>query len=73
MEVSPRWPRAAGVSRQTVAAGVDELESGQAPLGRVRRAGGGRKRLADTGRGLREALLALAEPDMRGDPMSALR
>ena len=29
--------RAAGVSRQTVADGVDELESGQAPLGRVRR------------------------------------
>jgi Rhodopirellula transposase DDE domain len=65
--------RAAGVSRQTVAAGVDELESGQAPLGRARRAGGGRKRLVDTDPGLREALLALVEPDMRGDPMSPLR
>ena len=49
--------RAAGVSRQTVAGGVDELESGQAPLGRVRRAGGGRKRLTDTDPGLRDALL----------------
>jgi hypothetical protein len=65
--------RAAGVSRQTVAGGVDELESGQAPLGRVRRAGGGRKRLADTDPGLRDALLSLVDPDMRGDPMSPLR
>jgi transposase len=65
--------RAAGVSRQTVAAGVAELESGQAPLGRIRRAGGGRKRLADLDPGLRPALLALVEPDTRGDPMSPLR
>jgi transposase len=65
--------RAAGVSRQTVAAGVAELESGQAPLGRVRRAGGGRKRLADLDPGLRLALLTLVEPDIRGDPMSPLR
>jgi transposase len=65
--------RAAGVSRQTVTDGVDELESGTAPLGRARRPGGGRKRLADTDPGLRPALLALVEPDMRGDPMSPLR
>jgi hypothetical protein len=31
--------RASGVSRKTVAVGVDELEAGQAPLGRARRAG----------------------------------
>lgn len=65
--------RAAGVSRQTVTNGVDELESGQAPLGRVRRPGGGRKRLVDTDPGVREVLLALVEPDERGDPMSPLR
>jgi transposase len=65
--------RAAGVSRQTVTDGVDELESGQAPLGRVRRPGGGRKRLVDTDPGVREVLLALVEPDERGDPMSPLR
>lgn len=65
--------RAAGVSRQTVTNGVDELESGQAPLGRVRRPGGGRKRLADTDPGVREMLLGLVEPDERGDPMSPLR
>jgi hypothetical protein len=50
-----------------------ELESGAEPLGRVRRPGGGRKRAADLDPGLRPALLALAEPDMRGDPMSPLR
>lgn len=41
--------------------------------GRVRRPGGGRKRVADLDPGLRPALLALVEPDERGDPMSPLR
>jgi Rhodopirellula transposase DDE domain len=66
--------RAAGVSRQTVAVGVDEVESGAAPLvGRTRRPGGGRKRLAELDPGLRAALSALVEPDVRGDPESPLR
>jgi transposase len=65
--------RAAGVREATVAAGVNELESGPEPLGRVRRAGGGRKRVADVDPGLRPALLALVEPDTREDPMSPLR
>jgi len=65
--------RAAGVREATVSLGVTELDSGQAPLGRVRRPGGGRKRAADTDMGLRPALLALVELDMRGDPMSPLR
>jgi len=65
--------RAAGVSEATVSKGVAELDSGQDPLGRVRRAGGGRRRLADLNPGLRPALLALVEPDVRGDPMSPLR
>jgi transposase len=65
--------RAAGVREATVALGVGELDSGGEPLGRARRAGGGRKRVADLDRGLRPALLALVEPDMRGDPMSPLR
>jgi len=43
------------------------------PTGRVRRPGGGRKRLADLDPDLVPALLALVEPDMRGDPMSPLR
>jgi hypothetical protein len=65
--------RAAGVREATVSLGVDELESGAQPLGRVRRPGGGRKRKADLDAGLRPALLALVEPDERGDPMSPLR
>ncbi|MFF5781645.1 ISAzo13 family transposase [Streptomyces virginiae] len=64
---------AAGVSETTVRKGVFELESGEEPLGRVRRPGGGRKRVADLDPGLRPALLALVEPDVRGDPMSPLR
>src|SRR5450755_1101087 len=65
--------RAAGVREATVALGVTELDSGEEPLGRVRRPGGGRKRVADLDPGLRPALLALVEPDTRGDPMSPLR
>lgn len=42
-------------------------------MGRVRRPGGGRKRVADLDPGLRSALLGLVEPDERGDPMSPLR
>jgi hypothetical protein len=64
---------AAGVREATVSLGVGELDSGAAPLGRARRPGGGRKRLADLDPGLRPALLALVEPDERGDPMSPLR
>jgi hypothetical protein len=65
--------RAAGVSRVMVAAGVAELEAGTGPLGRVRRPGGGRKQAADLDPGLRPALLALVEPEERGDPVSPLR
>jgi Rhodopirellula transposase DDE domain len=65
--------RAAGVREATVSLGVDELDSGAEPLGRARRPGGGRKRAADLDPGLRPALLALVEPQERGDPMSPLR
>src|SRR6266498_2542086 len=65
--------RAAGVREATVSRGVAELESGEEPLGRVRRVGGGRKRAADRDPGLRPALLALVEPEERGDPESPLR
>ena len=43
--------QAAGVREATVSAGVWALEAGEAPLGRVRRPGGGRKRAADLGPG----------------------
>lgn len=64
--------RAAQVSETTVRKGVDELEAGEEPLGRVRRPDGGRKKAVDLDPGLRPALLALVEPDERGDPMSPL-
>jgi Rhodopirellula transposase DDE domain len=65
--------RAAGVREATVALGVDELDSGAEPLGRARRLGGGRKRAAEVDPELVPALLALVEPQERGDPMSPLR
>jgi hypothetical protein len=65
----------AGVSQTTVRKGVFELEGGADPLpiGRVRKAGGGRKRAGECDPRLRSALLALVEPHERGDPMSPLR
>jgi hypothetical protein len=65
--------RAAGVSEVTVSSGVAELEAGAEPAGRVRQPGGGRKRAAEADPGLVPALLALVEPDERGDPQSPLR
>ncbi len=65
--------RAAGVSRVTVTAGVSELEAGGEPLGRTRHVGGGRKSVTKTDPGVKAALLALVEPESRGDPMSPLR
>jgi hypothetical protein len=66
---------AAGVSETTVRTGVFELEAGEAPFpeGQVRRRGGGRKSAADLDGDLVPALLALVEPDERGDPESPLR
>jgi hypothetical protein len=52
-----------------------ELEAGEDPVpdGRVRAAGGGRRRAEQNDPGVTEALLALVEPDVRGDPESPLR
>ncbi|MFJ2034377.1 ISAzo13 family transposase [Streptosporangium sp. NPDC087985] len=67
--------RLAGVSETTVRRGVFELEEGQDPFpeGRVRMEGGGRKNAEDLDPGLIPALLALVEPEERGDPESPLR
>ena len=64
--------RASGASRSRVQQGVAELESGAAPLGRVRRVGGGRKPASVADPALVPALLGLVEPTRRGDPTSAL-
>src|SRR5215471_8957963 len=65
----------AGVSETTVRRGAFELEAGQDPFpdGRARRAGGGRRSAEELDAGLVPALLALVEPDERGDPQSPLR
>ncbi|THA30413.1 ISAzo13 family transposase [Streptomyces sp. A1277] len=67
--------RISGVSETTVRKGVFELEAGAEPLpeGRVRRPGGGRMRAEAVDSRLVPALMALVEPDERGDPMSPLR
>lgn len=67
-----RVARAAKVSEETVSRGVAELSGGPGPSDRVRREGGGRRRLREKHPGLVPALLALVEPDQRGDPESPL-
>jgi Rhodopirellula transposase DDE domain len=64
---------AAGVREGTVSLGARELESGEEPLGRARRPGGGRKPLPQADPGLVPALLELVRPEERGDPESPLR
>jgi Rhodopirellula transposase DDE domain len=62
-----------GASWQTVAGGRAELAAElELPAGRVRRPGGGRKRLAETDPGLAAALETLIGEASRGDPESAL-
>jgi hypothetical protein len=63
---------AAGVAESTVSRGKRELEHAEEPAGRVRAPGAGRKPLREADPGLVPALLALVEPDQRGDPESPL-
>ena len=66
--------RATGVAPSTIDRSLKELACGSdLPDDRIRRAGGGRKKLVDNDAGLLDDLLALVSPDERGDPMSALR
>jgi DNA-binding phage protein len=66
--------RATGVSRPTIAAGLEELaDPSLVDTKRVRRAGGGRKRTVDTDPTLVQDLESLIEPSTRGDPESPLR
>ncbi len=65
---------ATGMAASTIYSGLKHLASGETlEGGRLRGPGAGRKALIETDRGLVEALLALVEPDARGDPMSPLR
>jgi hypothetical protein len=68
-----RMARISGLSRPTVYAGVRELDEQPDPRGRIRRPGGGPKRLVERDPGLLAALDELVDPDTRGDPESPLR
>ena len=75
-----RVAEATGMSRGTVRAGLKELASGvvaeasgEAPSGRLRRPGGGRKRVTELDPDLVVALERHLEPVTRGDPESPLR
>ena len=63
---------ATGVHPDTVARGVRELAGEPAPQVRVRKPGGGRKKLAETDPELAVRLAELVDPVTRGDPMSLL-
>jgi hypothetical protein len=66
--------RATGIAPSPIGRGLKELAFGSdLAVDRVRRAGGGRKRLVVTDTGLMDDLLGLVSPDERGDPMSPLR
>jgi transposase len=67
--------RATGISRRAIHVGLHELADETESLlpMRIRRPGGGRKRLTVLQPGLKEALEALVEPTARGDPQSPLR
>src|SRR5215212_10392840 len=65
--------RISGLSRPTVYTGVRELDAPPDPHGRIRRPGGGPRRLVERQPGLLAALDELVDPDTRGDPESPLR
>ena len=74
-----RVVEATGLSAVTIRAGLKELRQGPGdearvePVSRLRRTGGGRKRLVEHDTTLLQALEALVEPVTRGDPQSPLR
>ena len=67
--------RATGVSRAMIQRGIREVLQPelQAPKGRIRRPGGGRKAMVVIDPTLRDDLERLVEPTSRGDPESPLR
>ena len=66
--------RACGLSRKAIAKGLREMEEGTVPPpGRIRRPGGGRKKILAHDPRLPAALDRLIDPETRGDPESPLR
>lgn len=62
-----------GMSRQTIYVGISDIDSKNHKDGRIRKPGGGRKRLSEKHPKLLSALDNLIDPTIRGDPESALR
>jgi transposase len=66
--------RVTGLSRTTINLGIGELERGSTLTEhRVRRKGGGRKKVKDIQPTLVDTLDSMVEPSSKGDPMSPLR
>src|SRR5712692_11490289 len=69
-----RVNRACGLSRNAIARGIEEITAGSSPgVGRIRRAGAGRRPITARDPHLLAALDRVIDPDTRGDPESPLR
>jgi Rhodopirellula transposase DDE domain len=64
--------RISGLARSTINRGEDDLDAAPLAKGQVRRAGGGRKAVAENDPELVPELKRLVEPDTLGDPMRPL-
>ena len=64
--------RITGLARSTINRGEDDLDAASLPKGQVRRAGGGRKSVAENDPELVPELKRLVEPATLGDPMRPL-
>ncbi|MGH9894546.1 MAG: ISAzo13 family transposase, partial [bacterium] len=65
--------RASGLSRQAIHRGLKELDAEELAPDRIRRSGGGRKKIDEKSPNVLAELRALVDPETRGDPMSPLR
>jgi transposase len=66
--------KATGLARTVIYSGLYDLDHpGEVPPGRIRKAGGGRKSIADDNPDFPRRLENLVEPLVRGDPESPLR
>jgi transposase len=65
--------RLTGLTRVTIYKGIAEIKAGKINEGRIRRKGGGRKKLSESNPELVKELESLIEPHTIGDPMSPLR
>ena len=61
-----------GIARSTIGRGLKDLDAAPLPKGRVRRNGGGRRRLTSRDATLLDDLRRILEPVTRGDPMRPL-